>query len=167
MSRCQRIRRRIKGLLCCYESRSGWILWFLTCPHIYHARVDCFRKKIVIQHLVNFELVAVCGRYPPRISVIHAIVWTCWEEGSDEFPARSRLLMPLHFWLHRVHGLHYGVQVIPLEINSEKQKHSFYVKDSKSSGQVPPQETLPIELISTHVWQLYLIRIISTLRKNG
>jgi len=53
----------------------------------YHARVDCFRK-IVTQHLVNH-----------RLNLLGCVM---------NIPLESRLFMPLHFWLHRVHGFHFG-----------------------------------------------------------
>jgi hypothetical protein len=53
----------------------------------YHARVDCFRK-IVTQHPVNHRL--------------------CWLGCVMNIPLEFRPFMPLHFWLHRVHGFHFG-----------------------------------------------------------
>ena len=57
----------------------------------YHARVDCFRK-IVTQHPVNHRL--------------------CWLGCVMNIPLEFRPFMPLHFWLHRVHGFHFGEQSV-------------------------------------------------------
>lgn len=79
----------------------------------YHARVDCFRK-IVTQHLVNH-----------RLNLLGCVM---------NIPLESRLFMPLHFWLHRVHGFHFGEQSvlglkdIPQAISIYKLKFQSYLE---------------------------------------
>ena len=68
----------------------------------YHARVDCFRK-IVTQHLVNH-----------RLNLLGCVM---------NIPLESRLFMPLHFCLHRVHGFHFGEQSV-LGLKDIPQAHS-------------------------------------------
>lgn len=53
----------------------------------YHARVDCFRK-IVTQYPINH-----------RLNLLGCVM---------NIPLESRPFMPLHFWLHWVHGFHFG-----------------------------------------------------------
>jgi Retroviral aspartyl protease len=73
----------------------------------YHARVDCFRK-IVTQHLVNH-----------RLNLLGCVM---------NIPLESRLFMPLHFWLHRVHGFHFG-ELSVLGLKDITYHRPFYMQD--------------------------------------